>query len=90
MHMEEFRGESCCRRGYGMHPEVEHLRKLPVAEKLRVVEELWDDIGASDERFPLPDWHRAEAVRRAAELDADTSIGLTREELWRRVDARDG
>jgi hypothetical protein len=37
-----------------MHPEVEHLRQLPIAEKLRVVEELWDDIGQSDESFPLP------------------------------------
>jgi hypothetical protein len=44
-----------------MHPEVEHLRKLPIAEKLRVVEELWDDIGQSDESFPLPQWHRVEA-----------------------------
>jgi putative addiction module component (TIGR02574 family) len=73
-----------------MHPEVEHLRTLPVAEKLRVVEELWDDIGESGERSPLPQWHRAEAERRAAELEADPSIALGREELWRRVDARNG
>jgi len=73
-----------------MHPEEEHLRKLPVAEKLRIVEELWDEIGASGERFPLPDWHRAEVARRAAELDADPSMALTREELWRRVDSTNG
>jgi len=73
-----------------MHPEVEHLRKLPVAEKLRVVEELWDDIGQTEESFPLPQWHRVEADRRAAELDADPSVGLSREELWRRVDTRNG
>jgi putative addiction module component (TIGR02574 family) len=73
-----------------MHPEIEHLRKLPIAEKLRVVEELWDDIGQSDESFPLPPWHRVEADRRAAELDADPSIALSREELWRRVDTRNG
>jgi putative addiction module component (TIGR02574 family) len=73
-----------------MHPELEHLRKLPIAEKLRVVEELWDDIGQSDESFPLPPWHRGEVERRAAELDADPSMALTREELWRRVDSRNG
>ena len=73
-----------------MHPEVEHLRRLPVAEKLRVVEELWDDIGESGERFPLPTWHRVETERRAAELDVDPSIGITREELWHRVDMRNG
>lgn len=73
-----------------MHPEVEHLRKLPIAEKLRVVEELWDDIAESGERFPLPEWHRVEVERRAAELEADPSIALSHEELWRRVDSRNG
>ena len=73
-----------------MHAEVEHLRNLPVAEKLRIVEELWDDIGDSAERFPLPEWHRVEVERRAAELEADPSIALSREELWQRVDKRNG
>ncbi len=73
-----------------MHAEVEHLRQLPIAEKLRVVEELWDDIAASGERFPLPEWHRAEAGRQAAELEADPSIALSREELWQRVDESNG
>jgi len=73
-----------------MHPEVEHLRKLPVAERLRVVEELWDDIGQPSESFPLPDWHRAEVERRAADLEADPAIALSREELWRRVGMRNG
>jgi putative addiction module component (TIGR02574 family) len=71
-----------------VHPEVEHLRNLPVAEKLRVVEELWDDIGQSSESFPLPDWHRVEAERRAAEIEADPAIALSREELWRQVGTR--
>lgn len=73
-----------------MHPDAEHLRQLPIAEKLRVVEELWDDIAASPEPFPLPPWHREEADRRAAELERDPSIALTREEVWRRVERRDG
>jgi putative addiction module component (TIGR02574 family) len=73
-----------------MSPHVEHLRQLPINEKLRVVEELWDDIAASGERFPLPEWHRKEAVRRAEELEADPSIALTREEVWRRVKMANG
>ncbi len=73
-----------------MHPEVEHLRQLPIQEKLRVVEQLWDDIAASGERFPLPEWHREEAVRRAADLEANPSIALTRDELWKRVEDADG
>jgi putative addiction module component (TIGR02574 family) len=73
-----------------MLPEVEHLRHLPITKKLRVIEELWDDIAASGEPFPLPQWHREEALRRAAELEADPSIALTRKELWRRVEKPDG
>lgn len=73
-----------------MHPELEHLRRLPITDKLRVVEELWDDIGASGERFPLPDWHREEAERRAAELEANSSLAISRDELWRRVEGRNG
>ena len=73
-----------------MHPDAEHLRHLPSTEKLRVVEDLWDDISASGERFPLPQWHREEAQRRAAELEADPSIALTRKELWRHVEEANG
>ncbi len=34
--------------------------------------------------------HRVEAERRSAELEADPSIALSREELWQRVDKRNG
>ena len=73
-----------------MSPELQILRHLSVTEKLRVVEELWDEIAAPGEPIPLPAWHRAEAERRAADLAADPSIALTREEMWRRVDSPNG
>jgi putative addiction module component (TIGR02574 family) len=69
--------------------ELEQLRKLPVVDKLRIVEQLWDDIGESDEPLPLSDWVIDESKRRAAELAASPEIGLTREELWKRVDQND-
>lgn len=68
-----------------MSPDLNDYRQLPISEKLRLVEQLWDDLAASGERIPLPDWHREEVERRAAELEADPSIALSREELWRRV-----
>jgi putative addiction module component (TIGR02574 family) len=68
-----------------MHPEPEDLRQLPIAEKLRRVQQLWDEIAASGERFPLPEWHREEAQRRARELEAEPSIAIAREDLWRAV-----
>jgi len=64
---------------------IDDFRQLPVTEKLRIVEALWDDISKSNERFPLPDWHRQLCEQRDAELDADPSTALTRDELWQRV-----
>ena len=68
-----------------MSIEFENLRNLPVVEKLRLVEELWDDIAASDEPFPLQPWYLEEAQRRADELEQHPEIALTRDELWQRV-----
>lgn len=62
------------------------LHNLPNSEKLRIVEMLRDDIGASDEPIELHPWQRDEANRRRAELKADPSIAIDRDELWRRVD----
>ncbi len=70
-----------------MHPIVEQLRHLPIAEKLRIVEELWDDIEATGGRFPLPAWHRGVAESRSAELDANPALAITRDELWHRVES---
>ena len=68
-----------------MSIEFEGFRKLPIADKLRIVEQLWEDIAASREPFPLQPWHQEEAQRRAEELDRNPEIALTREELWKRV-----
>jgi putative addiction module component (TIGR02574 family) len=61
------------------------LRKLPIAEKLQLVERLWDDNADSRDPFPVQPWHREEAERRAEELDCNPEIGLTRAEVWKQV-----
>ena len=73
-----------------MPVDLQQLRDLPAAEKFRIVEELWDDLGTSEEPIVIQDWHRSEARSRAAELDARPEIALTREELWERVGGADG
>jgi putative addiction module component (TIGR02574 family) len=73
-----------------MLADFESLRHLPIADKLRVVEALWDDILQSNEAFPLQEWHRLEVERRLAEIEKDPSAVITREELWRRVDGARG
>ncbi len=68
-----------------MSIDLQELRNLPVEEKLRLVELLWDDISASEEPIVLHPWQFQEATRRAAEVKADPSIVIDRAELWRRV-----
>lgn len=34
------------------------IGRLTPAEKLKLVEELWDDIAASEDQLPIPEWHR--------------------------------
>jgi len=72
-----------------MNFELEQLHHLPIAEKLRLVEQLWDDIGESEEPFPWSQWHKDEIRRRTEELEADPKIALSREEVWKRVDSKD-
>lgn len=73
-----------------MSVELEELRKLPIADTLRIVEQLWDDIADSGEPFPLQAWHQEEAQRRAEELDRNPETAITRAELWRQIDSRHG
>ena len=70
-----------------MSADLGELRALPASEKLRIVEQLWDEIGASDEAVPIQDWHKFEARTRAAELEANPDIALNRDELGQPVEA---
>ncbi len=49
----------------------DELRDLPPAEKLCLVEFLWDELGNSDVSIPLPDWVDREAARRRNEMVED-------------------
>ena len=64
----------------------EHFHDLPIADKLRLVEAMWEDIAASAEEFPGMENHRAEIERRIADYERDPAATLTRAELWRQVD----
>jgi len=64
-----------------MDAPLEQIQQLPIADRLRLVEQIWDGIGDSDEPLILRGWHEDEARRRSAGLDADPDIAITREEL---------
>ena len=69
-----------------MSIDIANLRDLPVADKLRIVTQLWDSIAASTDPVVVPKDVLREASRRSAELKADPSMAIDDDELWRRVD----
>lgn len=62
------------------------IRDLPAADKLRLVERIWDDLAAQGALIPLPDWAVTEAARRRDEMVADPELGMSHEEVWKRID----
>lgn len=69
---------------------AEDLQKLPLTYRLQLVQELWDQIAAEGAIPAMSDDAIAEASNRIAELKANPSLGITAEELWKRVDASRG
>jgi len=66
------------------------LKKLPIEERLQLVEDLWDSITEEKAALPEPPELVEELRRRSASLKADPSSGLTWEELESRIQARRG
>jgi putative addiction module component (TIGR02574 family) len=63
---------------------------LSPAEKLQLVEDLWDDLASTSEKVPVHEWQKEELARRKQNLQDNPSSGLTWEEIKRRVRARHG
>ena len=54
--------------------DVAEILRLPVDERLKLVEEIWDSIAATPAEVPVPDWHKAELDRRLAEPGPGASV----------------
>jgi len=48
-------------------PLLDEIRKLSLAERIQLVEDVWDSIAAEGEEFPIPESHRAGLARRREE-----------------------
>ena len=62
---------------------LQEALRLPVEERLELVEQIWQSIAADPNKVPVPDWHKAELDRRLAEPDPER---LTWDELQKRLD----
>ena len=61
---------------------------LSPSEKLRRVQDLWDDLAAAPESIPVHAWQKEELARRRANLLKTPASGLSWEAAKQRVRAR--
>lgn len=73
-----------------MPPELSAVFQLSPAEKLQLVEDLWDDLAANPDAIPIQDWQLEEIDRRKANLAADPGSALTWDQIVQRARARHG
>jgi putative addiction module component (TIGR02574 family) len=69
---------------------IEELLKLSVAERIQLVEDLWDSIAADPEALPLTEEQKAELDRRLAEHRADPDPAIPWSEVRERLYKKDG
>ena len=69
-----------------MKPDlVAEILALPVTERMRLVEAIWDSISAVPDALPLTQWQKDELDRRLAEFEANPDSGATLEEVFARI-----
>ncbi len=69
-------------------PKAADLAALSVAERLDLMDQIWDSLDASKNSIPVPDWHRVEIERELAELKAGEDPGRSAEEVLREIKSR--
>jgi putative addiction module component (TIGR02574 family) len=57
------------------------LRQLPLEERIKLVEDLWDSIAADQQTLPLTPEQRAELDRRLDAYEADKNPGRPADEV---------
>lgn len=68
---------------------LDEIRKLSLAERIQLVEDVWDSIAAEGEEFPIPESHRAELARRREEHRQSPEDVVPWEEVRRQLRAEE-
>jgi putative addiction module component (TIGR02574 family) len=64
---------------------VAEILELPVAERIRLVELIWESVAAVPEAVPVSDELKAELDRRLADFEANPQAGSPWEEVRERI-----
>ncbi len=68
-----------------MNAEFAPIFKLGRAERIQLVEDLWDSIAQEERDWPLPDWKREELRRRKEKFSKHPSSGRTWDQVKQRA-----
>lgn len=63
---------------------------LSPAEKLQLVQDLWDDLAATPEDVPVHEWQKTEVARRRANFTKNPDSGLDWAEVKQNIRRRYG
>lgn len=69
---------------------IESVFDLSPAEKLQLVEDLWDDLASNPDDVPVHAWQLQELERRKANLLGNPASGLDWQEVKTRIRSRHG
>lgn len=69
-------------------PTASDLAALSVADRLDLMDQIWNSLTANTQALPVPEWHRVENERRMAALDADGVMGRPAEEVFKDLKSR--
>jgi putative addiction module component (TIGR02574 family) len=70
-------------------PEIAALLELPVGERVRLAQALWDSVAADQQAYPLSEAERRELDSRLEDYDRDPNAGAPWEEVKRRITGAD-
>jgi putative addiction module component (TIGR02574 family) len=71
-------------------PILEDILQLSVAERIRLVEEIWDTIADTPEEFPLSQAQQDEIERRLESYEERPEAGLPWREVLDKIKDSDG
>lgn len=70
--------------------QINSVFNLSPAEKLQLVQDLWDDLAATPDDVPIHDWQKQEVARRKANLMKNPVSGLDWSDVKRNIRRRYG
>jgi putative addiction module component (TIGR02574 family) len=57
------------------------IDRLPILQRMQLLEEIWDSIAAEGQLPIIPDWHKEELDRRLSDLECNPDAGSSWEEV---------